>query len=115
MPETTPATVWRTWFPATVRLPGGAPVLKAKVFATDAGLMVYAQRPAGPELVFQSLILLDKTAEPGTDHTSQQRGHVIATEAGVVTVSRSGACSCGMRGLKAFAPAWAGVERKWGE
>lgn len=124
-----PEAVWRTWFPAVVRLPDKTVILKAKVYATGAGLFVYANgnpvpvqlSPArttagtSPTLVFHSPILLDKTAVPGTDYASQQRGHVIVTEAGTVTITKSGACSCGMRALKTFTPAWARTERKWGE
>lgn len=112
MPET-PTAVWRTWFPAVVRLPTGVPVLKAKVFATNTGLWVYTQRN-GPELVFHSPILLDKTTEPATSYVAQQAGHIIVTEAGTVTVNKGGGCGCGMRGLKAFQFANA-PERKWGE
>lgn len=125
----TPTAVWRSWFPAIVRLPDKTVLHRAKVFATDAGLFVYAQTipPSAvgmpmsglahstPTLVYSSPILLDKTAQPGTDYASQQAGHILVTEAGTVTVTKSGACSCGMRALKSFAPPWATTERKWGE
>ena len=84
------------------------------MYATDAGLLVYTQQ-VDVQLIFQSPILLDKTAVPGTDYASVQAGHVIVTEAGTVTVTKGGGCVCGMRSLKSFAPVWAGVERKWGE
>lgn len=125
----TPTSVWRTWFPAIVRLPDRTTLTRAKAYATDTGLFVYAQAipptsvgmpmaglaHSSPALVFSSPILLDKTREPGTDYASQQAGHILVTEAGTVTVTKSGACSCGMRSLKSFAPAWAVAERKWGE
>lgn len=112
MPET-PTAVWRSWFPAIVRLPGKAPMTRAKVFATDAGLFVYAQQTE-VQLIFRSPILLDKTPVPGTDYASVQAGHVIETEAGTVTVTKGGGCACGMRALKSFAPSWTRTERKWG-
>lgn len=111
----TPTHTYRSWFPAIVNLPDGRTILKGKVFATDAGLIVYAQQ-ALPDPVFSSPILLDKTPTPSTDYASEQRGHVIVTEAGRVTVTKSGACSsCGLRALLNWNPAWALVEAKWGE
>lgn len=110
-----PTATWRTWFPAQVRLPDGRHLMRTKVYATNGGLLVYTLAPGGPALAFSSPILLDKTAEPGTDYASEQRGHQIVTVAGKVTVSRSGACSCSMRSLRAFSPVWAGIEAKWGE
>ena len=112
-----PTATWRTWFPALVRLPDGRLLAKSKVYATNAGLYVYVQANAAgspPVLAFASPILLDKTATPGTDYASEQRGHVIVTEAGNVTVNKSGACSCSMRSLKAYAPAWSAAETTWG-
>jgi hypothetical protein len=113
MSETPSTVIWRTWFPAVVRLPGGVPLLRAKVFATSDGLRVFAQRN-GAELVFQSPILLDKTVEPGTDYVSLRRGHSIVTEAGTVSIAKGGGCACGMRDLKSLQIPGA-TERKWGE
>jgi hypothetical protein len=110
----TPNAVYRTWFPAIVVLPNQTRLFKAKVFATDAGLFVYSQA-ALPAPVFASPILLEKTREPGTDYASEQRGHIIATEAGAVTVTKSSACSsCGLHSIKNFRPAWSQVEWTWG-
>lgn len=109
-----PTGVYRTWFPAIVRLPDGRMLFKTKVFATDAGLIIYGQREL-PHPVFESPMLLDKTNEPGTDYASQQRGHVIVTEAGTVTITRGGGAGCGCnREIKAWAPPWAMVEKTWG-
>lgn len=114
MTETPSTVVWRTWFPAIVKLPGPGPaLLKAKVFAASTGLHVFVQRNH-TELVFQSPILLDKTAEPLNDYVSQRRGHTIVTAAGTVTVTKGGGCSCGMRELKGLQIVGA-TERKWGE
>lgn len=110
-----PTAVYRTWFPAIVVLPDGTRHPKAKVYATNAGLIVYSQGQL-PDPVFSSPILLDKTAEPGTDYASEQRGHVIVTEAGTVTVTKAAGCStCGMHRIRSWRPAWASTERTWGE
>lgn len=111
-----PSGVWRTWFPALVRLPDARLMYKAKVYATDAGLFIYGTGANGqPTEVFHSPILLDKTAEPGTDYASEKRGHVIVTDAGRVTVQQTAGSSCGCnRELRTYAPTWAGVEKTWG-
>lgn len=110
-----PTGVYRTWFPAIVRLPGNlGQLVKAKAYATDAGLIVYTQQGL-PHPIFESPILLDKTAEPGTDYASQQRGHFIVTEAGTVTITRGGGAGCGCaREIKAWTPPWATMEKTWG-
>lgn len=113
-----PTAVWRTWFPALVRLPDGRVIQKCKVFATNGGLHVYASSASGgpPVSVYASAILLDKTSVPGTDYASEKRGHVIVTEAGNVTVLRTGGSSCGCtRELRALTPDWARAEKTWGE
>lgn len=110
-----PAAVYRSWFPAVVVLPDGTRYLKAKVYATDTGLLVYSQG-ALPDPVFTSPILLDKTPAPGTDYASEQRGHVITTEAGKITVTKMNACStCGLRAIANWKPVWAFTEKAWGE
>lgn len=110
-----PTGIYRQWFPAIVVLPDGTRFNKAKVYATDAGLIVYGQAEL-PDPVFSSPILLDKTPAPGTDYASEQRGHVIVTEAGKVTVTKSTACStCGMHRLRTWKPVWAFTEKTWGE
>lgn len=109
-----PNAVYRTWFPAIVVLPDQTRLLKAKAYATDAGLFVFSQGGL-PDPVFTSPILLDKTAEPGTDYASEQRGHVIATKAGTVTVTKANGCStCGLHAIKNFRPEWSRVEWQWG-
>lgn len=118
MTTTEPTAVWRTWFPALVRLPDGRVLQKTKVFATNGGLHVYASSPTGgpPVVAFWSPILLDKTQPPGTDYASEKRGHVIVTEAGSVSVLRTGGASCGCtRALRTLTPTWAAIERTWGE
>lgn len=130
-----PSAIYRTWFPAMVVLPPdiepsqppghtriafprnvNAQVIlyKAKVFATDTGLIVYTQAML-PNPTFESPILLDKTATPGTDYASEQRGHVIHTEAGAVTVTKQNACStCGLTRLFNHRPVWSLAEKTWG-
>lgn len=111
----TPTGVYRTWFPAVVQLPDGRRILKAKVYATDVGLLVYGLGPGpSPVAVFESPMLLDKTGVPGTDYASEQRGHTIVTEAGTVSVVRGGSCPCAMRALKTWSPPWAAIEKTWG-
>lgn len=118
MTTTEPTAVWRTWFPALVRFPDGRVLQKSKVFATNGGLYVYAASSTGgpPVAAFFSPILLDKTPVPGTDYASERRGHMIVTEAGTVSVLRTGGASCGCnRELRALTPTWAVTERTWGE
>jgi hypothetical protein len=110
-----PTAIYRQWFPAVVVLPDGQRLQKAKAYATDAGLIVYTQAQL-PDPVFTSPILLDKTSKPGTDYASEQRGHVITTEAGKVTVTKMNACStCGLHRIFNWKPVWALNERAWGE
>lgn len=109
-----PSAVYRQWFPAIVVLPDGTRFLKAKVFATDAGLIIYTQDRL-PDPAFSSPILLDKTETPGTDYASEQRGHVIVTEAGTVTVTKLNVCStCGMHRIRNWRPVWTAFEKAWG-
>jgi hypothetical protein len=110
-----PTYTYRAWYPAIVDLPDRKKLMKAKVYATDAGLFVYTQADL-PTPVFSSPILLDKTPVPGTDYASDKRGHVIATEAGTVVVTSTGGCGgCGSYRIQRWQPAWAAVERQWGE
>lgn len=110
---TTPTAVYRSWFPVIVRLPSGQTLRAVRAYATDAGLFVYSQ-PNLPEPIFQSPMLLDKTPEPGTDYASRKRGWTIATEAGPISINQA-PCACGLTALKTFRPAWAGIEKAWGE
>lgn len=110
----TPTATWRTWFPFNVNIPGRPPLFKARVYATDAGLIVYTQ-DALPDPVYQSRILLDKTPQPHHGYAHERRGLIIETEDGKVVLTRA-SCACGANAIKTFVPGvWAAIEKPWGE
>jgi len=100
--------VLKSWWPASVFLPGGHSWHRTLVFATNDDLRVYARR--GEPYDWASPIDFETTVEP-----RQFRTHVgidITTLAGLVVVTPTGGCGCG-NPLKTWRPDWASNVAAW--
>lgn len=114
----TPTAMYAQWFPAAVQLPDGTAPHTVRVFATDAGLYVFAARPADGDLssaAFFSPIDWPATLAVQPRLPQPRVGFVIVTEAGPVSVARMAGCGCHHRSLKSWVPAWTGRSLPWGD
>lgn len=104
-----PTAMKAVWFPATVILPDTTEQLRVcKVYATDAGLVVYQRTDAGITEVFRSPIDYDRTAKP----RHPRNGFEVYTDDGTVRVTANGGCGCG-NPLKRWSPDFARKAVRW--
>lgn len=116
----TPTAYRACWFPASVRRPDGGLIPVAKVYATAAGLFVYATPPpladraTGGTPKYHVGIDYDKTPPPLTGYAARQKGVKLITADGeVVRVQPLAACSCSYADLRDWRPTWANRSEAW--
>lgn len=101
--------VYRTWRPASVKLPDGRVLHRCLVLASSEGLTVF-DRP-GEEPAWASPIVWSETAEPKSNRT--HIGVDIETEDGTAVVTPTGGClACGST-LRGWLPEWATNVAAW--
>lgn len=101
-------TTYKSWWPASVLLPGRVVWHRCRVYVTDQGLAIFARRAEEPQ--FLSPMNWAATTEPRTSR--QHVGIDLHTEAGLVVVTLTGGCGCGSA-LKGWRPDWAGTVAAW--
>jgi hypothetical protein len=98
-----PTVTYHGWWPATVLLPRTADPQTiwhtCRVYATDAGLVVFRARPASPGAAeipdWSSPIDYSRTMRPINGLPGY--AHDVHTEDGLVVVTQTGGCGCGNR------------------
>jgi hypothetical protein len=116
----TPSAVYARWFPAVVQLPDATEVTDVVlVYATDAGLFVFNQRPATDAdlsgVLFCSSLDWPATLAVQPSLPQPRLGFVLHTVAGPVRISPVMGCGCHLRALKNWHPSWAGRSLPWGQ
>jgi hypothetical protein len=107
-----PTTVYHTWWPATVLLPGEPQTIwhTCRVYATDAGLIVYRRRPDDGQPDWSSPIDFIKTRQPINGLPGYAAD--VFTAAGLVVVTQTGGCGCG-NALKRWRPEFSRSVTSW--
>lgn len=99
----TPSGVSAKWFPVTVKLPDHEqPWPRAKIYAAPEGLYIYLSPPDDGVTPDWFSPIVPGQQKPTTGWRARN-GVTIATEAGPVTLTASGACGCGSP-LKRWVP-----------
>jgi hypothetical protein len=99
--------VYRSWRPASIKLPDGRFLHRCLVLATSDGLMAF-ERPG--EAAWSSPIVWARTAEPKSNRT--HIGVDIETEDGTAVVTPTGGCNCGSA-MRGWSPDWAYRVAAW--
>lgn len=114
-----PSAIYAQWFPAHVALPDGGVRTTVRVFVTDVGLYVFAQKPPlDTELTghfFFSPMDWAKTLAGQPTLPKPRVGFALITEAGPVAITQMLGCGCHLRGLKNWVPRWTARSLPWGE
>jgi hypothetical protein len=114
----TPSAIYAQWFPAHVVLPDGSVRSSVRVFVTDVGLYIFADKPPEGDLsgaFYFSPMDWEATLVMQPRLPQPRVGFALMTDDGQVGVTQQLGCGCHLRGLKNWVPAWTGRSLPWGE